>query len=250
MAIAAEAGIAPPLHYVDDVNGVALMDFVEAVPLDRFPGGDVARAAALGEFARRLQETPPFPALGDWRAIVGRLLTLLESKFAEGLLAPHRAVFQSILDRLSWDEATHVSSHNDPNARNVLFDGRRLWLVDWETAYRNDPLVDVAILADNLASTPELTSQLLENWLGRGPTASEAGRLEDIRRLTRLYYAGLLIGFGGKSTEPMSDLSAPTQAEANELQRSGELSDVLPHTLLVVGKMCLAAFLADATEGG
>jgi hypothetical protein len=249
MTTAAEAGIAPPLHYADDAGGVAIMDFIDTVPLDRFPGGDLARARALAELTGKLQGTELFPALGDWRAIVGRLLTLLESKFAEGLLAPHRAAFEKILDRLSWDAATHVSSHNDPNARNVLFDGKRLWLVDWETAYRNDSMVDVAILADNLAATPELAGELLRTWLARAPTATEAQRLEDVRRLTRLYYAALLIGFAAGPVEPIGDLAAPTRAQADELQRRGELTLPTPDTLLVAGKMCLAAFLESETRG-
>jgi hypothetical protein len=39
--------------------------------------------------------------------------------------------------------------------------------VDWEPPNRNDPMVDVAILADNLAATAELTGELLRTWLGR-----------------------------------------------------------------------------------
>lgn len=246
MAIAAEAGVAPPLHYVDAEAGVAVIDFIGALPLESFPGGDPARARALAELARRLQATEPFPVLGDWRMIVGRLLNLLESKFAQGLLAPHRAAYQRLIDGLSWDAATHVSSHNDPNARNVLFDGTRLWLIDWETAYPNDLMVDVAILADNLAATPELADELLRTWFGRAPSADEAQRLEDVRRLTRLYYAGLLIGFGAARDTPIDDLAAPTRAEAEERQRLGELSEVTPDTLLLAGKMCLTAFLGEA----
>lgn len=243
MAIAAEAGIAPALHYVDAENGVALMDFVEAVPLDRFPGGDTARTAALGELARRLQETSPFPVLGDWRAIVERLLAMLETRFAPGLLEPHRAAYEQLRAGLSWDEATHVSSHNDPNARNVLFDGARLWLIDWETAYRNDPMVDVAILADNLAATPELSAALLRAWLGRAPSADEAERLGAVRRLTRLYYAGLLIGFGTPPDMQLGDLSAPSREDVEARQARGEMSEITAGNLLIAGKMCLAAFL-------
>jgi hypothetical protein len=243
MVTAANAGVAPPLHYVDAERGVAVMEMVEAVPIERFPGGDLARTRALADLARRLQATESFPVLGDWRVIVGRLLALLESKFAPDLLAPHRAVYQRLVDGLTWDAATHVSSHNDPNSRNVLFDGARLWLIDWETAFRNDPMVDVAILADNLAATPELTGELLRTWLGRATSADEARRLEDVRRLTRLYYAGLLIGFGAKQDALIDDLSAPTREEAEELQRRGELSEVTPDALLLAGKMCLAAFL-------
>lgn len=249
LTVAAEAGVAPQLHYVDAESGIAVMDFIDTVALDRFPGGEVARAHALAGLARRLQQTDPFPALGDWRMIVGRLLELLESKSVEGLLAPHRAAYQRLIDRLSWDGATHVSSHNDPNARNVLFDGTRLWLVDWETAYRNDPMVDVAIMADNLDAPPELTRELLHAWMGRVASVEEVERLEAIRRLTRLYYAGLLFGFGAPQETRLDDLSAPTRAEADERQRRGELNEVTPDTLLLAGKMCLNAFLSDPETG-
>jgi len=244
MAIAAEAGIAPAVHYADADAGVALIDFIATVPIERFPGGELARAAALGELARRLQETPPFPVLGDWRAIVGRLLGLLETRFAPGLLDPHRAAFQQLHETLSWDEATHVSSHNDPNPRNVLFDGERLWLIDWETSYHNDPMVDIAILADNFAPAGEPARQLLQSWLRRAPRPDEVERLEAIKRLTRLYYAGLLIGFGAPADAPITDLSALSRAEAEDRAARGELAEVTPATLLIAGKMCLAAFLA------
>ena len=243
MEIAARAGIAPALHYVDPENGVAIMDFIEAVPLDRFPGGGPALAKALGDLARRLQETEPFPQLGDWRAIVGRLLGLLESRSVAGLLDRHRAAYEQLCEALPWDNATHVSSHNDPNARNVLFDGKRLWLIDWETAYRNDPMVDVAILADNLAATPELVEALLRTWLGYVPTAGEIERLERIRRLTRLYYAGLLIGFGSPPDTRLTDLSALSRAEAEGRIARDELTETTSENLVIAGKMCLAAFL-------
>ncbi|HEX7710429.1 MAG TPA: phosphotransferase [Sphingomonadaceae bacterium] len=243
MTIAAEAQIAPPLHYVDPASGVALMEFIESVPLERFPGGKPALAQALGAQARKLQETRPFPAMGDWRAIVGRLLALLESRSVGGLLDPHRAAYERLCEALPWDSATHVSSHNDPNARNVLFDGSRLWLIDWETAYRNDPLVDLAILSDNLAPTPELTAALMQASLGRAPLADEVARLEGVRRLSRLYYAGLLIGFACPPDSRITDLSAPSRAEAEARISRGELTEVTPESLMIAGKMCLAAFL-------
>ena len=245
MAAAAEAGIAPPLHYADAENGVALMDFIDAVPLDRFPGGELARAGALGDLVRRLQETPAFPELGDWRAIVGRLLNLLESRAVSGLLDPHRAAYERLCEAVPWDSAAHVSSHNDPNARNVLFDGERLWLIDWETAYRNDPMIDVAILADNLAALPEPTGELMRAWLGRPAQAEEVQRLVALRRLTRLYYAGLLIGFGAPPDSRITDLSAPSKAEIEARLARGEMSEVTPENLLIAGKMSLAAFLEE-----
>jgi aminoglycoside phosphotransferase (APT) family kinase protein len=62
-----------------------------------------------------------------------------------------------------------VSSHNDPNPRNLLFDGIRLWLVDWELASRNDHLFDLAIATTEIADTPDLETALLTAAFGRAP---------------------------------------------------------------------------------
>src|ERR1700675_4604527 len=39
MRIAAEAGIAPRIHYVDETARVAVIDFIEPQPLKTYPGG-------------------------------------------------------------------------------------------------------------------------------------------------------------------------------------------------------------------
>ena len=105
-----------------------------------------------------------------------------------------------------------VSSHNDLVPSNILFDDKRLWLIDWESAYSNDPLVDVAITLDNLASSSELESLLLKAWLGRAPDDALYGRLALIRALTRLYYAGVLLSASAAASGALADndLSAPT----------------------------------------
>ena len=126
MRIAAEAGIAPRLHYVDDQAGVAIMDFIEPRPLHNYPGGVLELVRALGRLAAGLQATTAFPALLDYRAVVRRLTERLQTRIAPGLLDPHRAALEKIFESLPWDASEHVSSHNDPNPRNVLFDGQRM----------------------------------------------------------------------------------------------------------------------------
>ena len=39
MRIAAEAGIAPPIHHLDETAKVVVMDFIEQRPLRHYPGG-------------------------------------------------------------------------------------------------------------------------------------------------------------------------------------------------------------------
>ena len=88
MAIAAEAGLAPALHYVDADSGVVVMDFIHTVPLAQFPGGRLALVQALGTLAAELQRTTAFPELRDFRIDTGRLLGFAEQRFEPGLLAP------------------------------------------------------------------------------------------------------------------------------------------------------------------
>ncbi|HEY4043658.1 MAG TPA: phosphotransferase [Rhodopila sp.] len=254
MRIASEAGIAPKLHYVDETSRIAVTDFVEQQPLQAFPDGPAALARALGELLRRLQAVPVFPYFVDYPDIVGKLWAHVyrTGLFAPGVLGPATERLDHIRQAYVWDQAHSVSSHNGSIPGNILFDGKRLWLIDWESAYRNDPLVDVAIVLDNLARSPELESVLLQAWLGRVPDEAIRSRLKLTRALTRLYYAGVLFSASAAASPaaPDTDLAAPTVGEFQQAIRQGRLRRGAPETKHVLGKMFLASyFLEVATPG-
>jgi thiamine kinase-like enzyme len=52
--------------------------------------------------------------------------------------------------------------HNDFLAANLIDDGSRLWLIDWEYGGFNNPLFDLANLASNNNLEPDSARQLLE----------------------------------------------------------------------------------------
>ncbi len=60
-----------------------------------------------------------------------------------------------------------VYGHNDLLAANLIDDGERLWLVDWDYAGFNSPLFDLANLASNNEFPPEMEDRLLEAYFGR-----------------------------------------------------------------------------------
>jgi len=163
MRLAAEAGVAPPLRHVDETARVVIMDFIETKPLKSYPGGPNALARALAEMLRRLQATPGFPQFVRYPGIVERLFAHVRRTglFAAGILDPHVERLERLREAYASGATRLVSSHNDLIPSNILFDGERLWLVDWESAYRNDPLVDVATILDTLATSPELEEILL-----------------------------------------------------------------------------------------
>jgi predicted Ser/Thr protein kinase len=245
--IASEAGIAPLLHHVDEEHRVIVTDFIDEKPLRDYPGGRGALLRALSALTQRLQATPVFPDFVTYPDIVARLFAHVRRAglFADGLLDAHTERLARIAAEYPWDPAALVSAHNDPNPRNILFDGERLWLIDWESAYRNDPLIDVAILLDNLAPTPALEDVLLASWLGRAPDAASRERLAAMRALTRLYYAGVLLSASALRPReaPDGDLSAPSVADYARAVREGRIA-AGAQSVHVMGKMYLAAFLS------
>lgn len=254
MQIAAQARIAPRVHYVDESAGVAIMDFVEEQPLESFPGGSLALAHALGEMVRRVQATPLFPLFIEYPDMVGRLWTWVcqTGLFAPGVLEPCTEHFNRIREDYTWDSVGLVSGHNDPLPRNILFDGARLWMIDWESAYRNDPLVDVAIMLDNFAPAPALENAFLHAWLGHPPDDALYDRLHLVRALTRLYYAGVLLSASAASRRgtPDTNLTAPTRAEFEQAISTGYFKRGAPETKHVLGKMFLRSFLSGAIPPG
>jgi thiamine kinase-like enzyme len=61
--------------------------------------------------------------------------------------------------------------HNDLLAANLIDDGSRLWLVDWEYAGFNSPLFDLGGLASNNELAPNLEERLLELYFDAPVTA-------------------------------------------------------------------------------
>ena len=137
-------------------------------------------------------------------------------------------------------------------ATNILFDGRRLWLIDWESAYRNDPLVDVAMALDNFAPSPELETVLLKAWLDGEPDEKVSAGLAPARALTRLYYAGVLFSAAAAANRPEqdTDISALTLDEFTRAIRSGRLKPDTFETSHALGKMYLASFLSGDRPPG
>jgi hypothetical protein len=245
--IASDAGLTPRLFYVDEAHGIAITDFVRERPLSSYPGGKPALVQALGGLLRKVQETPVFPVFVEYPDIVARLFAYVCSTglFAHGLLDRHTEHLEALRAAHRWDMDKTVSAHNDLNARNILFDGERLWLIDWESAYRNDPLVDLAVLFDNLAPTPDLEDVLVQAWQGRALDEAQCHRLSYIRALTRLYYAGVLLSASTTMPRdaPDDDLSVPVLADFAAALRDGTIKPRTPESIHTAGKMYLAAFL-------
>jgi len=87
----------------------------------------------------------------------------------------HCAVLPPDIDQLVEDsrKLSHRMSpfrptlcHNDLLAANIMDDGDRLWLVDWEYAGIGNPLFDLAGVSANAGLSEQLEVQLIEAYAG------------------------------------------------------------------------------------
>lgn len=253
LKISADAGVAPRVHYMDEAAGLTITDFVVQKPIAEFPGGPVSLARALGELLRTLQQQAEFPPLVDYRELLADMLAHLgnSGRFAESILDPYAAKLAHLVSGLDWSTARLVASHNDPNPNNILFDGDRLWLIDWEAGYRNDPMVDLCIVSDTFAERSEELEALLTGWLGRAPSRAEHDRFKSVQRLTRLYYAAFLLHAGAdEDRKPISELRPLGPAELRARLADGRLERGSRETALEFGKIYLEAFFTGIVPAG
>ena len=123
-----------------------------------------------------------------------------------------------------WDSATFVSTHNDVNPTNLLYDGNRLWLIDWESAKRNDPFIDIAQVCVALATTAELEELVLRRVLSSPPDDLVRARLLLAKQLVRLFTGAALVLVTSGPPEPVDLDAAMTMDEINAAVGRGHLA--------------------------
>jgi thiamine kinase-like enzyme len=174
---AAELGIGPEVVAQLPEQASLVTQYVVARPLEpaEIRG---ARLEAVVAALRVLHEGPPLEA----RFIVTDVLRgYAHAARRSGVpVHPHeaeaRAITAEVQRVLTGPEHLPCACHNDLLAANVLDDGERLWIVDWEYAGMNDRFFDLANLAVNNEFGPDDERALLAAYFGAA----------DDRRLARL----------------------------------------------------------------
>jgi len=203
MRAAAEAGLAPRVWYTSAEDRISITDFVEAVP---FAAEDALRQipAAL----RTLHALPPFPpspfnTTCTFLLHKGPMLDGMIQKFqASKILPPHDldeflAQYARVAAAYSSLDPDTAPSHNDLfKPDNMLFDGKRLWLVDWEAAFQNDRYVDLAVVANMLVAEEAEERIFLQEYFGASPGSYQAARLYLMRQLAHIFYAMVYLTVG------------------------------------------------------
>jgi thiamine kinase-like enzyme len=163
------AGVSPEVTFA--APGVMVLRFIEGRV---FEGKDVRDEANLGRVVDLLRKThheiPKHlrgPVLVFWVFHVirdyGHTLTEAGSRHREKL--PRLIAAADAMER-AVGPVSLAFAHNDLLPANIIDDGTRLWLIDWDYAGFNSPLFDLANLASNNVLPVKSERRLLEAYFG------------------------------------------------------------------------------------
>jgi hypothetical protein len=201
MQAAAEAGIAPHIWYASVEDRILITDYVQARPLPK------DMAARIVPILRTLHSLPNFPKVVNYLDAANGFVR----RFQASNILPESATGELFrrYDRLVqvYPQEDHelVASHNDLKPQNMRFDGNRIWLVDWESAFLNDPYVDLAIAANFFVNDEAQEESYLNDYFGEqtgGQAGESAGssageyrlaRFFLMRQVVSMFYATLLL---------------------------------------------------------
>ncbi|HET8823982.1 MAG TPA: phosphotransferase [Terriglobales bacterium] len=244
MQAAAEAGLAPRIRYSSVEDRISITDFVETIP---FPATEALRRipAAL----RILHALPPFPVapfnttctflLNKGPALDGflqkcRAANILPDRQLEELFAEYERLattYSALIPDLA-------PSHNDLfKPDNILFDGSRLWLVDWEAAFQNDRYTDLAVMANILVANEAEEEVYLQEYFGAPPVSYQAARFYLMRQLAHMFYAMAFLSLGSAGNRV--DWSNPVPAYGDFQRRfwAREVNLTDDHSKTIYGRV-------------
>ncbi|GAW34762.1 thiamine kinase [Roseovarius sp. A-2] len=161
------AGVSPAVHYHEP--GVLVLEFLEAQTYTEAMARDPANVPRIVDLVKKTHHAlgPHLtaPVLAFWPFQVNRSYAarLRADGSAHATRLPE---LMAELDRLerATGAVTLVIGHNDLLAANILDDGTRLWLIDWEYGGFNTPLFDLAGLAGNNGFSEAQERDMLERY--------------------------------------------------------------------------------------
>jgi aminoglycoside phosphotransferase len=185
-----ERGIGPRVEHADPETGVLVMDEINGAPA----AGPVTLWQALS-LARVLRELHTLDMGGEPRlhvrkeiaatAAVARLVAGIPELAVYGEASERFDTLRAALGRLGVADRL---CHNDLNRGNVVFDGTRAWLIDFDHLGVGDPFYDLANAMLSLGIGGALREPFLETYLDRPAETAETARLELMACLVLLRY--------------------------------------------------------------
>ncbi|MBX3597778.1 MAG: phosphotransferase family protein [Rhizobiaceae bacterium] len=179
---AAKAGVSPALEYFDLSTGVMVTRFIHGaatMTADRFKTVEGAPARAGRAFRKLHKSGAKFPFRFELFAMIDDYLRILSTKDVALPNGYHDVVREAerVRTALSANTIDIVACHCDPLCENLIDNGERMWIVDWEYSGMNDPMWDLGDLSVEGSFDQRQEDEMLTAYFGGEPRPQERGRV-------------------------------------------------------------------------
>jgi len=248
---AAEIGVTPAVVHVDDPARATVTVRVQGPPLPAALADPAQRERALGSLVDRLRavhaldpagvnESDPLGyARAEWQKQHARAGF---PSWAQSL----PATFEAIASVLGGD-ARRAVNHNDVNPMNVIWDGTRAWLLDWDVAGIGHPHYDLATLAMFLRLDEAVAFELAARHDGAPLDDRQRATFRALRQLVAvlcgLTFLSMSDDLGARLAPTLQD--APSLGDCYTAMRAGQLDLRAAHGRTSFGLALLAAGLSE-----
>jgi len=239
----AKLNIAPTCYYADEENGIIIMDYVnqealtKEIVLEKMP--KLLRKLHYSEkILPVFCET--FSYMNDF---IAKAIKIIPSR----QVINYYKVIQDIMSILSHHKEL-ASCHNDLNSENLLYDGKQIFLIDFEAAGLEDPYFDLATVCQQHCFDPNEELTFLESYLQRKPRDLEVSKLALMKQVSYCYHA--LHFFQHAYNTGMMEFhdNVPTFKQWYQGRKEGKYSYATTYDLMLYAMVVLNQSLEDMSK--
>jgi thiamine kinase-like enzyme len=172
---------------------VSITDFITEQPFSI-----AAAKEMMPHLLRKLHSLPKFPFRNNYFESMEKLASQLQA--ANIVPADEIKDVFEIYERIAGvypknDIENRVSCHNDTKPENIVFDGQRPWLVDWESAFLNDRYLDLTIVANFVVMNEKAEAAYLQAYFEEAVDEYKHARFFLMQAILHFYYFIFLMLF-------------------------------------------------------
>ncbi len=221
---AAQRGLSPQVYFTSATGDVCLMQYIDAklpVPIT------MESLYSIAGLIRNVHQCQIFPkSLSSYEFLQDTYLKLPQKQ--KKSLFIHQCMTEAArIQKSIFDEQDIRACHGDINTNNLLFDGCKYYLIDWQAAKPESYYFDLASCANHFYFYSDLLChELLKAYFNREPEQHERYKFSEMRKFCYIY-TGIVSIFLASQMEELPSLSE---------QEINELPDYIEYSLSILKK--------------
>jgi thiamine kinase-like enzyme len=166
---AAQAGVGPEVKYYLPEDQVMVLEFIEGKTMSNESLHASGMPSIIAQSIHQLHSGPRFKTDFNMFRLTEfylRIVDQYEVPIPSGY-HEHLATFRQIEKALAVNPLPNVPCNNDLLAENYLYDGEKMWLIDYEYSGNNDPCFDLGNTCQELEYDESRILELCESYFGQ-----------------------------------------------------------------------------------